>query len=360
LNYHPGDPPPGSAITDSEEYEFIELTNIGLSAINLQNCAFTTGITFTFPSMTLNPGQHVILVKNPAAFTARYGSSIPIAGTYSGTLSNSGERIVLVDAEGQTIHDFTFLDDDWLPAADGPGHSMVTVNPAAATTSWGTPEGWKRSAYIHGSPGATDPPYIEGDYDGSGTVDAGDYVLWRRSLGSTGPIFSAADGDGDGTVDQGDYSVWRAHFGQTLSSAGAGSAAAGDSAAPTSGASSASTIGAAADGNSVPAFARPASGGATKNRGAEMPVSDRRAPVSSAFTTKQSADFRKMPRYNGFEIQSSANLLLSSIGHHPARPRNLDALQRFATSEESDAVRVEAVDAAFDEIAKSPLRAVRQ
>jgi hypothetical protein len=130
-----------------------------------------------------------------------------------------------VNGGGETIHDFTFLDDDWIPAADGPGYSMVAVDPTAPTTSWGTPSGWRRSAYVNGSPGAADPPYIDGDFDSSGTVDAADYVLWRRTLGDTVTVFTAADGDGDGTIDQGDYAVWRAHFGESLPAAGVGSAA---------------------------------------------------------------------------------------------------------------------------------------
>ena len=48
------------------------------------------------------PGQYIVLVKNETAFAARYGSSIPIAGVYSGNLSNSGERIIPVDGSGQT------------------------------------------------------------------------------------------------------------------------------------------------------------------------------------------------------------------------------------------------------------------
>ncbi|MCC7474806.1 MAG: proprotein convertase P-domain-containing protein [Pirellulales bacterium] len=55
-----------------------------------------------------------------------------------------------------------------------------------------------------------------GDYNSDGTVDAGDYLIWRRTLGTTGSAYSGADGDGDGTVDADDYNVWRAHFGATL------------------------------------------------------------------------------------------------------------------------------------------------
>jgi hypothetical protein len=215
MNYHPADPPVGSAIMDSEEYEFIELTNISTNSINLQNVAFTAGITFTFPAMSLVPGQHIVLAKNTTAFEARYGDSIPIAGVYSGNLSNSGERLVLVDGSGQTIHDFTFLDDDWIPAADGIGYSMVVVDSNAATSAWGTQAGWRRSASIHGSPGVADPPYLVGDYNGDFVVNAADYVVWRDTLGSTTDL-RANGNDTNVAIDEGDYGVWKANFGESL------------------------------------------------------------------------------------------------------------------------------------------------
>jgi hypothetical protein len=52
-----------------------------------------------------------------------------------------------------------------------------------------------------------------GDYNGNGTVDAADYVVWRKTLGQFVQPFSGADGDGNGTVDDPDYSVWKTHFG---------------------------------------------------------------------------------------------------------------------------------------------------
>jgi len=52
-----------------------------------------------------------------------------------------------------------------------------------------------------------------GDYNRDGIVDAGDYVVWRKSLDSAGSL--AADGNGDGRVDQDDYTVWRTNFGKT-------------------------------------------------------------------------------------------------------------------------------------------------
>ena len=45
-------------------------------------------------------------------------------------------------------------------------------------------------------------PELPGDYNLDHSVDAADYVLWRKTLGTTGvPAYSGADGDGD-TIDR--------------------------------------------------------------------------------------------------------------------------------------------------------------
>jgi endonuclease I len=63
---------------------------------------------------------------------------------------------------------------------------------------------------------------LAGDFDGNGSVDSGDYLVWRRSFGqSVATAYSGADGDGNTVVDDADYEVWRAHFGQTASASGA-------------------------------------------------------------------------------------------------------------------------------------------
>jgi hypothetical protein len=55
-----------------------------------------------------------------------------------------------------------------------------------------------------------------GDYNGNGTVDAADYVVWRDSLGQTAAL--AADGDDNGIIDGRDYDVWRGNFGKLAGS----------------------------------------------------------------------------------------------------------------------------------------------
>jgi hypothetical protein len=68
-------------------------------------------------------------------------------------------------------------------------------------------------------------PYVAGDYDHNGSVDASDYVVWRRTTGQIGTGL-AADGTGvggvpDGVVDQLDYDFWRSNFGRTTVGGGA-------------------------------------------------------------------------------------------------------------------------------------------
>ncbi|WP_442484443.1 S8 family serine peptidase [Aeoliella sp. SH292] len=56
---------------------------------------------------------------------------------------------------------------------------------------------------------------VTGDYDGSGTVDADDYTLWKNAFGGSVTPGTGADGNGDGIVNLADYTVWRDNLGAT-------------------------------------------------------------------------------------------------------------------------------------------------
>jgi hypothetical protein len=78
--------------------------------------------------------------------------------------------------------------------------------------------------YNTGAPfiGGSVSPELLGDYNKDGAVDAGDYIIWRKTTGQYVTRFDAADGDGDGIIDEGDYIVWRQRFGTTSGPGGAG------------------------------------------------------------------------------------------------------------------------------------------
>lgn len=143
MMYHPADP----------NLEYVELQNMGTETLNLNLVAFTSGIDFTFPSLSLAPQAVCLVVQDRSAFETRYGMELPVAGQYTGKLSNGGERIQLQDAAGHIIHDFEFRD-DWYPITDGSGYSLTVQDPAQADTeSLSDSSAWHPSLQPGGSPG---------------------------------------------------------------------------------------------------------------------------------------------------------------------------------------------------------------
>lgn len=55
---------------------------------------------------------------------------------------------------------------------------------------------------------------VDGDYDLSGTVDLGDYELWKATFASQSDL--RADGNRNGVIDIADYTFWRDRLGNTL------------------------------------------------------------------------------------------------------------------------------------------------
>ncbi|MHC4537212.1 MAG: CotH kinase family protein, partial [Planctomycetota bacterium] len=140
--------------------EYIELKNIGAESINLNLVKFTNGIDFTFPNMELAPNEYVVVVQDLEAFTIRYGTALNIAGQYSGSLNNAGERIRLEDAVGHTILDFDYKD-GWRSITDGDGFSLTVIDPAYTDPyDWNEKDSWRASAYLSGSPGEDDSGII--------------------------------------------------------------------------------------------------------------------------------------------------------------------------------------------------------
>lgn len=153
IMYHPAD----TGHPDDPNTEYIELANVGPEPFNLRLVTFTAGIAFTFPDIVLAPEAYTLVVKDIAAFQARYGRGLPVAGQYTGALDNAGERVTLLDAAGQTIHDFEFRD-DWYGSTDGGGHSLTLRDPHNVEPhSLDGRNAWQPSSEIGGSPGFGDP-----------------------------------------------------------------------------------------------------------------------------------------------------------------------------------------------------------
>lgn len=77
IMYHPIDPSPteiAAGFTDDDDFEFIEIRNVGSKTIDLSNVRFTKGIDIDL-SGSIKPGGFILIASNLAAFEMRYGPS---------------------------------------------------------------------------------------------------------------------------------------------------------------------------------------------------------------------------------------------------------------------------------------------
>jgi len=231
LMYHPADPAtPQEAGYVDNDFEFIELTNIGTTAVDLGGVTLVDAVTFSFDSAPANlrvlaPGGRVLVVANTAAFAVRYpppGDIVPppvrpVAGQYTGNFNNSSEQVTVLDAGGNVIRRFTYQDTEpWPVDADGSGASMVLR--AVADLDHTIPSNWHASALTHGGPGEADhaPPVLDpnGDSNGNGLPN----YLEAATAGGKMPVVSTAKFTPPGGVED-DYVIFTFH--RSLAIAGA-------------------------------------------------------------------------------------------------------------------------------------------
>jgi hypothetical protein len=196
MNYNPPAPTAeevAAGHTQRRNFEFIELMNIGATGVSLEGVRFGAGFDYTFNAASavreLAPGERVLIVDNLDAFEMRYGPGKPVAGTFQldTNLSDSGERIEMLAANGSVIRDFTYNDKSpWPAAADGEGFSLVLIKPGA-NPDHNNPHNWRLSASAGGNPGAS---------------DVLSYSTWKSAQSFTDDM---ADDDKDGTLNCEEY-----------------------------------------------------------------------------------------------------------------------------------------------------------
>ena len=182
IHYRPAAPNIAEMIAgfnESSEFEFVELLNFGPRHIDLGGLMVTTGIGFAFDESllgrTMASGERILLVNNLAAFEMRYGVGLPVAGEFTGSLNNDGERIVITDSNGAIVLDLTYNDaDPWPASADGDGYSLVLIDPESQP-DLNNPSSWRTSSGADGNPGTSDAlSYPSWKIDNGIAKDAGD------------------------------------------------------------------------------------------------------------------------------------------------------------------------------------------
>jgi hypothetical protein len=187
VNYHP--PAPTAAeiaagFTNSNDFEFIRITNIGATPVDLTGAYFSNGLEFTSPPGLQNwlpIGASVVVVENIAAFQSRYGTSFTILGEFKGELDNGGEHIVFNAKTGAIIADFIYNDTaPWPTSADGERSLVYVGGNQNLASSW-------RASLDPGGSGVSNYAIFAQRYFHGTTVPAADQL-------------PGADPDGDGIV----------------------------------------------------------------------------------------------------------------------------------------------------------------
>ena len=221
LMYHPGDPTveeQGEAVLDAEQFEFVELVNLSDEfSVDLGGLQFTEGIRHTFENYLVRPGGRALLVGNLQAFQRRYGRDLTVVGEFhaldSNRLSNSGERLTLLDATGREIESLEWSDQaPWPVSADGAGYSLLPLVQDSVELS--SAAAWRSSAEWGGNPGSSDVlllgdwmndhgiESIGNDLDGDGWDSIAEYLAGSdpRSFEEIPRIEVGFEEDGAGEV----------------------------------------------------------------------------------------------------------------------------------------------------------------
>ncbi|MEO7317738.1 MAG: lamin tail domain-containing protein, partial [Chthoniobacteraceae bacterium] len=161
IMYHP------SSENPAEEY--IELYNSGAVPVALGGWKITSGVTFTFPAVSIPAGGYLVVASNQAAFTAKYSAVTNFVAGWTGQLSNSSNTITLRDLLLVKVDEVNYSDDGdwgqrerdnpadfghrgwgWNSDADGLGKSLELIN---ALFDNNVGQNWKPSVTAQGTPG---------------------------------------------------------------------------------------------------------------------------------------------------------------------------------------------------------------
>ncbi|RLD46541.1 MAG: hypothetical protein DRI86_02845, partial [Bacteroidetes bacterium] len=108
--------------------EFIEIYNNDTMSVNLSGYQMVQGVEYTFPSVTIDTNSYFVIALDSVKFNNFFG--ISAYQWASGSLKNSGEDIILVTNNGDTV-DVVDYDDSgvWPTSPDGDGRSLTFCNP---------------------------------------------------------------------------------------------------------------------------------------------------------------------------------------------------------------------------------------
>ena len=141
---------PGRPFSENDE-EWIELYNRGTRTVDLTDWTLRDAIDFDFSEGTeIAPGEYVVIAKD-ATSLAEAHPEIRIVGSFSRSLNNSNERILLRDERENPVDVVHYYDGGrWPNLADGRSSSLELRDPDADNSraeAWGASDESDRSSW---------------------------------------------------------------------------------------------------------------------------------------------------------------------------------------------------------------------
>ncbi len=149
-------------ISGNDDDQYIELYNKGTNTINLAGWQFTSGVTFTFPNITIAPNGYLVAAKNMTNLFGKYPNlnSGNTVGNYGGKLSHNGEQLTL--CLPQTLYTNTAIlvvEDQvtygtggrWGEWSSGGGSSLELIDPHSnhrLAANWADSDETQKSSWV--------------------------------------------------------------------------------------------------------------------------------------------------------------------------------------------------------------------
>ncbi len=211
-------------ISGDDDDQYIELYNQGTNTINLAGWQFTSGVTFTFPSVTLAPQGYLVVAENLTNLLAKYTNLNPgnTVGDYSGKLSHKGEQVTLSMPQTYYTNTPILVAEDqvtygtggrWGEWSSGGGSSLELIDPHSnhrLAANWADSKDTAKSVWTNITctgvldNGANYDPSI--DYAQIGILDAGECQVDNLQVTYNGSNY-VSNGTFEGSLGLTDWSL---------------------------------------------------------------------------------------------------------------------------------------------------------
>ncbi|MGI9427968.1 MAG: lamin tail domain-containing protein, partial [Bythopirellula sp.] len=144
----------------NQTLEWVELHNQTSIDVDLSDWKISDAVEFQFAAgTTIVAGGYLVVAADATALQAATGYSEAV-GSYTGSLSNGGESIALLDRNDRLMDQLDYDDEgDWPVAPDGSGATLAKRDPHFATASFNS---WQASSTVGGTPGVANASSLDG------------------------------------------------------------------------------------------------------------------------------------------------------------------------------------------------------